>query len=100
MVIQLKALGIENVAFFDFLSPPPSESMIRAMEVLYSLSAIDLRCQLTPDVGLRLAEFPLDPLASRMVFASHEHACSDEIITIAAALSVQVFFWPPNGILS
>src|SRR5262249_37584129 len=37
VILQLKALGIDNVVRFDFLSPPPSELMSKALELLYSL---------------------------------------------------------------
>ena len=33
VVVQLKALGIENVARFEFLTAPPAELMMRALEV-------------------------------------------------------------------
>jgi len=33
VVLQLKAMGIDNVVHFDFMSPPPSAAMIRALEV-------------------------------------------------------------------
>lgn len=41
VVLQLKALGVDNIMNFDFLSPPPAEAMIRALEVLYALGALD-----------------------------------------------------------
>lgn len=36
-ILQLKALGIDDVFHFDFLSPPSAESMIYSLELLYSL---------------------------------------------------------------
>src|SRR5687768_6559644 len=36
VILQLKALGIDDVLHFDFLSPPPSELLIRALEVLFT----------------------------------------------------------------
>lgn len=36
VVLQLKALGIDNIVYFDFISPPPAENMIRALEVINS----------------------------------------------------------------
>ena len=45
-VLQLKALGIADVLHFDFLSPPSSDSMLFALELLYSLGAIDDQCML------------------------------------------------------
>lgn len=39
-VLQLKALGIDNVMKFDWLAPPPAETMIRALELLHALGAL------------------------------------------------------------
>lgn len=36
-VLQLKALGIDNVARFDFLSPPPPAALANALEALCAL---------------------------------------------------------------
>lgn len=66
-VLQLKALGIDNVAKFDFMSPPPSEMMIRALEFLYCLKAIDIEGHLTDPLGKRMAEVPVDPMMAAIV---------------------------------
>lgn len=65
-LLQLKALGIENLAKFDFMSPPPSDMMVRALEFLYSLKALDDSAHLTP-LGERIAELPLDPMMATIV---------------------------------
>ena len=39
-VLQLKALGIDNIMKFDWLAPPPAETMIRALELLHALGAL------------------------------------------------------------
>ena len=41
LVLQLKALGIDNVMNFHWLSPPPAEAMARALEELAALRALD-----------------------------------------------------------
>ena len=66
-LLQLKALGIDNLAKFDFMSPPPSEMMVRAMEFLYCLKAIDMDGRLTVPMGERMAELPLDPMMATIV---------------------------------
>lgn len=66
-ILQLKALGIDNVAKFDFMSPPPSEMMIRALEFLYCLKAIDIEGRLTDPLGKRMAEVPVDPMMAAIV---------------------------------
>lgn len=40
-ILQLKAMGIDNIMKFDFLSAPPAEAMIRALEVLQALGALN-----------------------------------------------------------
>ncbi len=44
--LQLKALGISNVVHFEFMDAPPAEALIRALELLYSLGAVDDECNL------------------------------------------------------
>lgn len=66
-LLQLKALGIDNLAKFDFMSPPPSEMMIRALEFLFCLKAIDDEGRLTRPMGERMAEVPLDPMMAAIV---------------------------------
>lgn len=46
-VLQLKALGIDDVIHFDFLAAPYLESLNYSLELLYSLGALDLDCELT-----------------------------------------------------
>ena len=40
-VLQLKAMGIDNIMKFDWLAPPPAEAMIRALEQLHALGALN-----------------------------------------------------------
>ncbi|KAJ3145964.1 ATPdependent RNA helicase [Geranomyces michiganensis] len=97
VVLQLKALGIENVLYFDFLSPPPVANFTKALELLYSLKALDDYGRLTMPFGAHLAEFPVDPLLATMLMNSLKLKCSEDVITIAAMLSVQSIFVTPSG---
>lgn len=38
VVLQLKALGIDNIARFDFMAPPPAELVVRSVEVFSFLA--------------------------------------------------------------
>ncbi|CEJ00506.1 hypothetical protein RMCBS344292_14559 [Rhizopus microsporus] len=95
VILQLKALGIDNVLRFDFLTPPPAELMTRALELLYSLKALDDVGRLTIPLGMHLAEFPVDPMLAKILLASKDYGCSHEIVTIAAMMSVQNIFTQP-----
>lgn len=46
---------------FDFLDRPSEETIVRALEQLYSIKAIDLNGELTQNIGAKLAEFPIEP---------------------------------------
>ncbi|RGB39678.1 P-loop containing nucleoside triphosphate hydrolase protein [Rhizophagus diaphanus] len=97
VVLHLKALGIDNVLRFDFMTPPPAGLMIRALELLYSLKALDDYGRLTMPLGMQLAEFPVDPMLGKILLDSYKYQCAEEMLTIAAMISVQnVFVTPPS----
>lgn len=94
-VLTLKALGINDLLGFDFMDPPPVQTLIAAMEQLYSLGALDEEGLLTR-LGRKMAEFPLEPQLSKMLIQSVDFGCSEEILTIVAMLSVQNVFYRPK----
>eukprot|EP00775_Hariotina_reticulata_P007952 gene7952-8150_t len=95
VVLQLKKLGIDDLVHFDFMDPPAPETLMRALELLNYLGAIDDEGSLTT-VGTTMAEFPLDPQLAKMLVASPEFNCSNEILSIAAMLSVPNVFVRPK----
>ncbi|KAG0633351.1 P-loop containing nucleoside triphosphate hydrolase protein [Tuber brumale] len=97
VLLQLKALGIDNVVRFDFITPPPSELMVRALELLFSLGALDDYARLTKPLGLRMAEMPVDPMTAKILLNSVTFRCTDQILSIAAMTSVQNVFITHEG---
>ncbi|XP_066316920.1 probable pre-mRNA-splicing factor ATP-dependent RNA helicase DEAH9 isoform X2 [Miscanthus floridulus] len=97
-IIQLKALGIDNILGFDWPASPSPEAMIRALEVLFSLGILDEDVKLTVPTGFQVAEIPLDPMISKMILSANEFGCSDEILTIASFLSVQSVWVSVRGV--
>jgi len=97
VVLMLKSLGINDLLHFDFMDPPPAETLLRALEQLYALGALNDRGELTK-LGRRMAEFPLDPQLSKMLVASDKYACSEEMATVCAMLSCggAVFYRPKD----
>ena len=92
-ILQLKALGIDNVARFDFLTPPPAELIIRALELLYSLEALDDYAKLTRPLGMRMAELAVEPMMAKVILNSPKFGCLSEILSIAAMVSLQGSVW-------
>ena len=100
VVLLLKSLGINDLIHFDFLDPPPHETLVLALEQLYALGALNHMGELTK-MGRRMAEFPTDPMMSKMILASEKYKCSAEIVTIAAMLSnnAAIFYRPKDKII-
>ncbi|XP_038289759.1 probable ATP-dependent RNA helicase DHX35 isoform X3 [Canis lupus familiaris] len=97
VILQLKALGIDNVLRFHFMSPPPAQSMVQALELLYALGGLDKDCRLTEPLGMRVAEFPLNPMFAKMLLESGNFGCSQEILSIAAMMQIQNIFVVPGN---
>ena len=97
VVLLLKSLGINDLIRFDFMDPPPAETLIKALEQLYALGALNDRGQLTK-LGRRMAEFPMDPVLSKMLIHSETYGCSEEVLSICAMLQVSnsVFYRPKD----
>jgi len=85
-ILMLKAMGINDLLHFDFMDPPPTNSMLTALEELYCLGALDDEGLLTR-LGRQMADFPTDPTLSKALLCSVEMQCSDEILTIVSMIS-------------
>lgn len=94
-LLQLKAMGINNLIDFDFMDAPPFESMVTALHTLHTLSALDGDGLLTK-LGRRMAEFPLEPSLAKLLIMSVDLGCSEEVLTIVAMLNVQNIFYRPK----
>lgn len=95
VVLSLKAMGINDLLGFDFMDSPPVQTLITALQMLYSLGALDEEGLLTR-MGRKMAEFPIEPQLSKMLIASVDLGCAEEILTVVAMLSVQTVFHRPK----
>ncbi|CAL1367891.1 unnamed protein product [Linum trigynum] len=95
VTLTMKAMGINDLLSFDFMDPPAPQALITAMEQLYSLGALDEEGLLTK-LGRKMAEFPLDPPLSKMLLASVDLGCSDEILTIISMIQTGNIFYKPR----
>lgn len=95
-ILMLKAMGINDLLGFDFMDPPPTNTMLTALEELYALSALDEEGLLTR-IGRRMADFPMDPALAKALLMSVELGCSEEMLSIVAMISAaQTVFHRPK----
>ncbi|KAL9714908.1 hypothetical protein Ac2012v2_001568 [Leucoagaricus gongylophorus] len=95
-ILQLKSLGIDDLMKFEWISAPPAETVLRALEGLHAASMVDSNGRLTL-MGEQVAECPVEVGIARMLFQSKEYKCGEEILTIAAMTTVQDVFVIPDG---
>ncbi len=93
VILQLKALGIDNIVRFDFITSPPAELVIRALELLYSLGALDDYAKLTKPLAIRMAELAVEPMMAKTLLSAPSFNCLSEILTIAAMTSLGGNIW-------
>jgi pre-mRNA-splicing factor ATP-dependent RNA helicase DHX15/PRP43 len=56
------------------MDPPAPETLMRALELLNYLGALDDEGELTPE-GTMMAEFPLDPQLSKVLLTAPKYNC-------------------------
>ncbi|WP_423709886.1 ATP-dependent RNA helicase HrpA [Undibacterium sp. WLX3042] len=88
VILRMKSLRLTDVESFPFIEPPPGRAIADGYQLLQELGAMDDSNQLTA-VGRQLAKLPLDPRVGRMILAARDNQALQEVLIIAAALSVQ-----------
>lgn len=96
-VLLLKSLGVKDLLDFDFMDPPPQDTITTSLFDLWALGALDNIGDLT-SLGRRMTAFPMDPSLAKLLITSTEpeYACSAEMLTIVSMLSVPSVFYRPK----
>jgi ATP-dependent helicase HrpA len=88
VILRAKSLGLGNVEEFPFLDPASPRAIADGYALLAELGAVDDANELT-SLGRELARLPLDPRVARMLVAARAEGCLEQVLVIAAGLSVQ-----------
>ncbi|XP_040849580.1 ATP-dependent RNA helicase DQX1 [Ochotona curzoniae] len=94
LVLLLKRREIAEPGEWHFLDRPAPEALMQALEDLDYLAALDDDGDLS-DLGIVLSEFPLPPELAKVLLASCEFDCVDEVLTLAAMLTAAPGFTRP-----
>jgi HrpA-like RNA helicase len=95
VVLQLKCMNIDDVLGFDFIEKPLKTSLIKALEKLYALGALDNKGKLTTR-GRQMAGLPVEPMYAVMLLKATELGCAEEALSVVAMLSVESIFYSPR----
>lgn len=107
LMLQMKAIGIDNVANFPFPSPPKIESLLAAEKRLIFLEALKeenvilkgkkIVRSFISSIGKVMATFPVNPRYSKMLCLSSQSNLLPFTIAIISALTVQEIFIYDEG---
>ncbi|KNC80944.1 hypothetical protein SARC_06709 [Sphaeroforma arctica JP610] len=94
VLLQMKAMGIDNVINFPFPTPPDHEGLMAAERLLTRLNCLDDKGKITA-IGRKVSNFPLAPRFSRMLVTALDLGgqCVPYVIAICAALTVGNVFY-------
>ncbi|XP_022051791.2 probable ATP-dependent RNA helicase DHX37 [Acanthochromis polyacanthus] len=106
LVLQMKDLNIDKVVNFPFPTPPSTEALVAAEQLLVSLGALEepprtgrvkqiqqasLSCPITP-LGRAMASFPVTPRYAKMLALGQQQDCLPYVIAVVAAMTVREIF--------
>lgn len=94
-VLLLKSLGVKDLLDFDFMDPPPQDTITTSLFDLWALGALDNLGELT-ELGRKMNAFPMDPSLAKLLIMSEQYGCSEEMVTIVSMLSVPNVFYRPK----
>ena len=96
-ILQLKAIGVQNVTDFAFIDKPKEDSLAVSLEELTVLGALDETNKLT-ELGREMAELPLNPAYARLLIlsANERYSCSEQILSIVALINTENLFYVPK----
>ena len=98
VILRALSLGLGNVEEFPFLDAPGPKAITEGYALLAELGAVDEqdggtgphpRSGALTATGRELARLPLDPRVGRMLVAARAEGCLEQMLVIAAALSIQ-----------
>ena len=99
VILKMLSLNFANISSFPFTDPPLPKNIRDGIEILRELGAIesvrkyrdadDVKQYAMTEKGRKMARLPIDPRISRMIVEAKKEGCVEEILIIAAALSIQ-----------
>ncbi|KAJ0744677.1 putative RNA helicase [Helianthus annuus] len=95
VILQLSALGVDDIIGFDFMEKPDRMAVIRSLELLYLLGALTDEKKLSDPIGHQMAGLPLEPNDSKALILASQFDCSEEMLIVVSMLSVESIFYVP-----
>jgi ATP-dependent helicase HrpA len=88
VILRMLSMGLGSVEDFPFVDRPAPRMINDAYQLLFELQAID-KSRSTTRLGKSLARWPVDVRLGRMIEEGARKKCLEDLLVLAAALSIQ-----------
>ena len=96
VILRMMAFKLGDIRTFPFIDPPAGNAIVGGYRLLAELGAVHSD-DTSPNqdayrltrLGRRLARIPVDPTVARMLLQAQEENALEEVLVIAAGLSIQ-----------
>ena len=95
VALYIKVLDVSGLSMLDFFDPLEDAVIANLLVHLYHLGALDRHGAVT-DTGRCMAQFPLEPVISRILIESSKHGCAGPVASIVTMLSAENVFTKPS----
>lgn len=97
IVLLLLSLGITDLVNFDFMDAPSSNALIKSLELLYALGALNSSGVLTK-TGRLMAKFPISPKFTRSLISGADSKIIEDVLSVVSILgeSSSLFYRPKD----
>ncbi|CAD8097611.1 unnamed protein product [Paramecium sonneborni] len=96
VILQMKAIGIQNVLTFDLIDRPDMELMLANLNQLVKMKALDSEFNLTQH-GKNMSSLPLEPQFSHFLIKAYECGIYDLALNSISILQVENLFYFQRG---
>ncbi len=87
VILRMKAFKLGEIETFPFINPPVHAAIRSGYQLLHELGALTDVHEMS-GMGHDLARLPLDPTLGRMLLQAAQENCLEDMIIIAAGLSI------------
>mmetsp|Transcript_31673 Transcript_31673/g.48464 ORF Transcript_31673/g.48464 Transcript_31673/m.48464 type:complete len:245 (-) Transcript_31673:480-1214(-) len=99
IILNLKAMGIEEISSIDFIDRPSQQSFLKGFETLIKFKAIDQGTAKLTKLGHEMAVLPTEPIYSKLLVTALSQkytSIRSEVVGIVSMLSVENIFFSPS----
>jgi len=95
VILQMKRMGIEDVARFKFIDQPDEKLIKKAIKELKVLGALDDDENLT-EIGKTMSDLPVEPRIGRMIIEAAKYNAMHDVCAIAGFVSARSVYVRPQ----